>query len=347
MKQLKQLSLLSSSLCLVLILLACKKDKTPSYPILNNNETPCESFNWGQEIITQDEYYGDTSYFEPCFSPYTDDEFIYVRRISGKPLELVKHTISTKNDEVLCTSSDTGGLPLGSPDWGKQGKIIFNVGTGSSGIGYMINDDGSGLHQFLPSNVSFTEPKFNGQGDKIVAGGKTLSSTHSPIYNLFGEVVDSFAFRIQSNKYGVGGPLWTNGEFIDGLLSYIDFSKSPFEKGLCYLQSDTIVNSILITNNPNGYAVTDVDKHQNLIYYVIYGLGFYQYNETTGSTKLLQEMCDTRKILHISVSQFSGNILIEEMHNSKLSEAGGVLIQPNIYLLNPYTMQKTPILVKK
>jgi len=61
---------------------------------------------------------------------------------------------------------------------------------------------------------------------------------------------------------------------------------------------------------------------------------------------LLQKMCNSKTILNISVSQFSGNILIQEMKNTKASEFGGVDVQSNIYLLNPYTMVKTPILVE-
>lgn len=348
MKQLKQLSLLSSSLCLGLILFAsCKKDKIPNSTANNNETVPCESFNWEEQIISMDEYYGDTLYEVPCFNPFTDDEFIYIRSINGSHSELIKYSISLETEEILCSSYETNGFGLMYLDWGKQGKIIFNVGTGSSGIGYIINDDGSSLHQFLPSNVSFTKPKFNGYGNKIIGGGHTLSDYYGPIYNLSADIVDSIPFRLHSNKYGVGAPNWFSGKFVDGLFSYGDFSKSPMETGLCYIESDTIVVPILTTTTPEGYALTSVGKYQNLIYYVLYGLGFYQYNETTGTTKILQEMCDTKKILNISVSQFSGNILIEEIHNSKLNESGGVLVQPNIYLLNPNTMEKTPILVKK
>lgn len=124
---------------------------------------------------------------------------------------------------------------MGSPDWGKQGKIIFNVGTGSSGIGYIINDNGTGLHQFLPSNIGFDNPKFNGNGTRIIAGGKTLSNSHGPIYDLLGNIVDSLPFRLQSGRYGVGGPGYFDGDFINGLLSYADFSKTPTEYGLCYI----------------------------------------------------------------------------------------------------------------
>ena len=348
MKNLKRLSLLRSSLCLILILFACKKDKVSNLSNGNNSNTiTCEDFTYSESAITLNMTRTDTQYMEPCFSPFTDDEFIYVRKIVGvSSPEIVKYTISSKSEQVLCTSNDTGGYPLGSPDWGKQGKIIFNVGTGSSGIGYIINDNGSNLQQFLPSNMNFTKPKFNGDGDRIIGGG-TLSNYYGPIYDLSANIVDSLPFRLQSNKYGVGAPNWFDGDFIDGLFSYSDFSQSPTEKGLCYIESDTIVNSILTTNNPNGYLVTDIAKHQNLIYYVIYGLGFYQYNETTGVKTLLQEMCDSRKIINISVSQISGNILIEEEDNTKLSESGGVDVQSNIYLLNPYTMKKTPILVEK
>src|SRR5690554_1846977 len=348
MKNLKLLSLLSSSFCLFLILFACKKDKVSNpFTGSNTNTITCEEFTFAQSSITLATTHTDTQYMEPCFSPFTDDEFIYVRKVIGvSPPEIVKYTISAKSEQVLCTSNDSGGFPLGSPDWGAQGKIIFNVGTGGSGIGYIIDDNGSNLNQFLPSNVNFSGAKFNGYGNRILGGGNTLSNHYSPIFNLTADIVDSMPFRLQSNMYGVGAPNWFNGDFINGLLSYIDFSQSPSEKGLCYIESDTIVKPILSTNNPDGYQVTDVGKFQNLIYYAIYGLGFYQYDEITGVKTLLQEMCNSKKILNISVSQISGNILIEEEKITKLTESGGIDIQSNIYLLNPYTMEKTPILVE-
>jgi len=348
MKNLKLLSLLSSSLCLILILFACKKDKVSN--LSNGNYTNtfnCDEFTFAQSSITLAATHTDTQYMEPCFSPFSDDEFIYVRSVIGvSPPEIVRYTISSKTEQVLCTSNDTDGYPLGSPDWGRQSQIIFNVGTGSSGIGYIIDDNGNNLQQFLPSNVNFTSPKFNGNGDRIVSGGTSLPNYYWPIYSLTSNVIDSFPFRFNTNKFGIGYPSYFTGKFSDGLFSYSDYSQSPNEVGLCYIESDTIVKPVLSTNNPDGHQVTDVGKFQNLIYYVIYGLGFYQYNEITGVKTLLQEMCNSKKILNISVSQISGNILIEEEKITKLNESGSIDIQSNIYLLNPYTMEKTPILVE-
>ncbi len=348
MKQVRQLSLLSSSLCLVLILFAsCKKDKIPNVTANNgNNESVlCEDFNWEEGFITLDEYYGDTTYSQPCFSPFTDDEFVYIRGGVASSAELVKHIISTGEDIVLCNANETIGLGISQPDWGKQGKIVFSVGTGSSGVGYIINDDGSELHQFLPSNLHFAFPKFNGNGSEILATGPAFNGLR-PIYDLNANIMDSLPYYF-NGSVGVGSPASFDGEIKNGLFAFADLTQTPADKGLGYIISDTIFSPIISTNNPDGYTLTDVDKYQNYIYYVIYGLGFYQYNELTGTTKLLQEMCETREIIYISVSQISGNILIEEIHNSKLNESGGVLVQPNIYLLNPYTMEKTPILVKK
>lgn len=349
MKNLKWLSLLSSSLGIVLIFFACKKDKVITSSCAGESgiiETPCANIIFSEPVVILLEAKTDTQYTEPCFSPFTDDEFVYIRTNVGTPSELVKHIISTQTDEVLCTSSQTLGFHMEHPDWGTQNKIIFNVGTGSSGIGFIIDNNGSNLNQFLPSNVNFVQPKFNGNGTKIIAGGATLPNFQVPIYDLMANTVDSFPFRLNSINIGIGFPAFIDGNFIDGLLSYADYNQVPFENGLGYMESDTTFSPVLTTNNPDGYLVTDVDKFQNLIYYVTYGLGLYQFNESTGVTTLLQEMCDSRKIFSISVSQFSGNILIEEMTNTKISEAGGIDIQSNIYLFNPNTLEKTPLLVE-
>jgi len=346
MKNLKQLSLLSSSLCLILFLFACKKEKVSNLSNgINTNTVICEEFTFAETSITLAETHTDTQYMEPCFSPFSDDELIYVRRVAGvSPPEILKYNIASQSEQVLCTSNETGGYPLGSPDWGAQGKIVFYVGTGNSGIGYIINDDGSNLHQFLPSNVNFLHPKFNGHGSAILATGPAFNGLR-PIYDLNANIVDSLPYYF-NGSVGVGSPASFDGEIKNGIFSFSDLTQDPDDKGLGYIVSDTTFNPIISTNNLHGYGLTDVDKFQNLIYYVIYGLGLYQYNETTGVTTLLQEMCNSSKIPNISVSQFSGNILIEEMKITKLNESGGIDIQSNIYLLNPYTMEKTPILVE-
>lgn len=347
MKKLKQLSILSSSLYLILVLFACKKDKVP-LPISDSDpniyDVPCENFSYAEQNIILEDYYLDTQQTAPCFSPFTDDEFVYVRWVpNGSPAELVKYKISTKTEQVLCNLSQTVGISMGAPDWGRQGKIVFHVGTGGSGIGYMINDDGSNLHQFLPSNINTSRLRFNGNGTRILGGG-ALTNYYVPIRDLNANIVDSLSFRIESNNLNLGGPSQFYGNFNNALLAYADLNESPVENGIGYLTSDTSFHKIH-SINPSSYQLTALGKYQNSVYYVLYGVGLYKFNETTGVKTLLQEMCDSRKIYSFSVSQISGNILIEEMNNKKASEVGGVIYNSNIYLLNPNTMVKTPILV--
>lgn len=108
MKRLKRLSLLSGSLlCLGLLLFACKKEKVSNLPTGNNNQTvTCYDFVFSEPAITLQEIRTDTQYTEPCFSPFSDNQFIYVRKVAGvsKP-ELVKYTISSKSEQILCSSN--------------------------------------------------------------------------------------------------------------------------------------------------------------------------------------------------------------------------------------------------
>src|SRR5690554_4751455 len=116
MKNLKLLSLLSSSFCLFLILFACKKDKVSNpFTGSNINTITCEEFTFAQSSITLATTHTDTQYMEPCFSPFTDDEFIYVRKVIGvSPPEIVKYNMASQSEQVLCTSNETAGYPLGS-----------------------------------------------------------------------------------------------------------------------------------------------------------------------------------------------------------------------------------------
>lgn len=349
----RQLSLLSSSILIIGILYSCKKDKVPEPGNPDSGTTPpveeCTDIVFSGGEIFDNWINTGTQYSVPVFSPFSDDEFVYVKWESGSERQLIKRNITTGTETILCTTGDVNGYYIGGQaDWGSSHWIVFNVGTGGSGVGYIIKDDGTSLTQLLSSNVNFISPKFNGTGSQILAWGTGIENTtfpSLPIYDLSGNVADTFIFgNNQSFYWGAHGMF--SGEFEDGLFAFSNHNVSPIQQGFCYKTSDTTIQQITSIDGFGDFQLFGVGKFQNKIYYIVPNHGLYEFDEVTQTTSLIQEICDTRKLMSMSVSPNTGNILIEEVKRTKVDEFGGVDEQHNIYLLNPNTKEKTAILVE-
>jgi hypothetical protein len=333
-------------LCLLgFVALSCKKDKVEKPPNQHSvDDEVCQEITFSSGEIFGSETTSGVQYTQPCFSPFTDDEFVYFRKNETNFIEFVKYTISTQTEQVLCNSSDFAGLYLGlRPVWGKQHWILFVVGTGSSGIIYKIRDDGSGLKQITPSNMDFNDPKFNMVGDLFVTTGTAVSSLYFPIFNLDAYVVDSVRFSLGNNQF-IYPTCSSIGSIKDGLFRFID-NNEPKNKGYGYIFQDSSFN-LLFTTDEYQNQLIQASAFQDLIYYLVDYDGLYCYNKNTGIKSLVRKICDTRLIRYMSVSQLTGNMLIEQIIVTKLDENGGTDAQSNIYLFNPITKEKTKVLVE-
>src|SRR5690606_8529565 len=94
-------------------------------------------------------------YVMPCFSPINNDEFVYIRKIGGVNTELVKYSISTKQEMVLCNSL----VIFEQPQWGKSGWITFSSGKKV----WKVYQDGSQLTQ-LTFGIKDNSPHFTFDG---------------------------------------------------------------------------------------------------------------------------------------------------------------------------------------
>lgn len=346
----KQLSLLSSSLLILSILIACKKDKVPEL-VDNNSGTSvneCKDIVFSGGELFDITVTSGVQFSAPTFSPFNDNEFIFIKWENGAQRQLVKYNIQNGSQQVLCSTSDINGFYLGyQAEWGNQNWIVFSAGTGSSGTGFVVKDDGTSLHEFLSPGISFNFPKFNEAGDRILAWGTGVDNTtypSLPIYNLNGIVVDTF---IYGNNNGVnwGYPSENGNNFEQRVMAYWNHNFSPFQKGFCYKSNDTTVQILGTINGGEDWQISAMGKFQDKLYYLIELHGLYSFDLTTNITEILLDICDSRKIRTMSVSPISGNILIEEVKRTKVDEFGGIDEQSNIYQLNPNTGEKTPILV--
>lgn len=346
----KQLNLLSSSvLFLSLLLQACTKDKTPAL-IDNgsnvNNDIECTDIVFSGSDIFDNWINTGYQYTNPTFSPFSDNEFIFIRSGPNSEKQLIKYNIQTESEQILCTNTDiSNGVLYQQADWGNQNWIVFSVGTGASGICYKISGNGTGLEQITPGTISATSPHFNSQGDRFIISGSVLGSginSYRPILNLFGAKEDSIPVYFGSKV--IGAPYFFDDDFFNGLFAFTDQSQSPLSNGVG-VSSTGSFDSLFSINN-YGETLLNIGQYGNEIYFLINRVGLFSYNVSSGNISLIQEICDSRHIRSFSISKNSGNILIEEVKRTKVDEFGGVDEQSNIYLLNPTNGVKTEILVE-
>ena len=344
----KQLNLLSSSILILGILIACKKDKVLE-PVDIGSSSPvveCTDIIFAGGEVFDNWINTGEQYSAPIFSPFTDDEFLFIRWNSSSERQLVKYSIQTMSEQVLCSTSDVGGYHISSQvDWSDNNWIVFSVGTGSSGICFKIRDDGTALEQITPNNLSRTYPKFNSTGNQFITMGTPLTSSgtaYRPILDLAGLLVDSIP--IYYDGILIGSPYYFESDFSSGFFYYADQNQFPTLKGVGYLEGGSVINSFF-TDSFDG-EILKIEKSNGKIYFLVNLLGLYSFDTQTSEIAIHQQICDTRHIKSFSVSKNTGNVLIEEVKRSKVDEFGGVDEQSNIYLLNPSTGEKTPILVE-
>lgn len=346
----KRLSLLSVSVLLLgVIATSCKKDKVLEPD--PGSGTPDGQFECtdivftGTDIIDGYVNTGD-QYTAPVFSPFSDDEFLYIKLIPPFEKQLIRYTISTNTEQVLCTTSDVGGLILGSrPDWGNQHWVVFSVGTGASSKCFKIYDDGSGLEQITPNGVDCNLPRLNSSGDRFIVMGSevTNGNPYRPIYDLSGFIVDSILYD-HGGIYS-GKPYHFQGSIHDGIYAYSNQTINPNSRGVGIIESNGSLTSLFSVDS-YGDIISEVCQYQNMIYFLMDRKGLYSFDTTTSQIELIREICDTRHIRNMSISQLSGNLLIEEVKRVKVDENGGVDEQSDILLLNPVTGEAKSILVE-
>ena len=142
--------LLNISICFILVLTAgaCHKDK-PDAVVLpsQSSSSNCKNLVFTSPFNLATDYTPGDQYKWPCFNPNNQDEFVYVKRnfdTSPGIVQLIKHTISSGIEQVLL---ENGAYISGQPQWGKQGWILFSIGTQPPQVIWKIREDGTGLRK--------------------------------------------------------------------------------------------------------------------------------------------------------------------------------------------------------
>lgn len=342
------------SLCFIVItmVVACRKDK--SNPILlpntangNSSNTDCYNYVYtGGEVIQGTMTTGD-QYTRPCFNPNNSDEFVYVKKNHDNypfKIQLIKHAISTGQEQVLC---DGIAIVNDQPQWGKQGWIIFSVGTAPPLVIWKIREDGTGLAQVTPSNLNCFAPRFNVTGDKFIHGGEAIKYPYLCIYDLNGNIVDSVRYNYDTIATGFMCPF--NDNFKNGYYTYGDLTtSSPQVMGIGKLQNDLGIERLNVINFPNGGGeVLSMCQNNQAVFYVQYWLGLYRLDKATHQTTLVMQNCQSKYIAPdgLSMSPNGQNILYERIKGHQIVPGGGGIDeQSEIFLYNIATGQEVKII---
>lgn len=315
---------------------ACNKNKMPE-TVSSGYYTPeedCQDYVFdGGEMF--DQYFTTgAQYTMPFFNPNNGDEFVYVKRKS--PMEVVKHTISTGEEVVLCNTKFIDG----PPQWGKQGWIIFSVLGNTI---WKIREDGSQLTQLSANGSNLYNPIFNQFGDQFIHAG-TSSAFYKPIRDLSGNIVDSLKYNFD-NIY-IGSPCCPNVDLKNGFFRYSNHnSPQPFVGGFCKLKDNETIEVLNEIDSFNNGEVTTVCKNDKYLYYVQHQNGLFRLDLATRKVDKMMNNCRSRYITSMSMSPDGNSILFERVRG-KQTEPGGQNIdeQSEIFLYNVVLRKEKKIL---
>ena len=315
---------------------ACHKNKNPT-TVSSGYSTPeedCQDYVFdGGEVF--DQYFTTgVQYTMPFFNPNNGDEFVYVKRKS--PMELVKHTISTGEEVVLCNTKFIDG----PPQWGKQGWIIFSVLGNTI---WKIREDGSQLTQLSANGLNYHSPIFNSEGNLYIQMG-TSFPPYIGIFDLDGVLVDSILFQIDGKSIGSLCP--NQSDFKNAYYRYAD-NTQDYSFGYCKLNNNSSLDILNEFSLLDGEATTSC-KNDKYIYYVQHQNGLFRLDLATRKVEKMMNNCRSRYITSMSVSPDGNSILFERVRG-KQTEPGGQNIdeQSEIFLYNVVLRKEKKILCEE
>ncbi|MEX1001648.1 MAG: hypothetical protein WDZ35_05995 [Crocinitomicaceae bacterium] len=288
-------------------MVGCRKDtpvveeanETDSTTVVNN----CQDLPPESGIGYQYEKNG-PQYLAPCFNPNNSNEFVYLRTGTASVAELVKYDLLSNTETVLCNSINI----ISKPDWGRTGWIIF---TTADFHVWKIFEDGSGLQQVTLEQAQ--KPIFDFEGERflVMSHEVQLSNDFRPIYDLFGNLVDSVKY-VFNNIY-TGYPYYSlNSSFNTCFQFYSDHDYPGNSRiGICKIQEDSLIqelNSFIYDGDIGSLVCAN-----NAIYYSEYWGSIYKIDLNTLITSIFKEGCQTQSDYVLSLSPDGNKMLVERM----------------------------------
>jgi len=317
----------------ILTVWGCHKDSPKPAPVTGTPgiEEDCYDYVYtGGEVIEATTNTG-AQYLYPFFNPLNGDEFVYLKTNGG--YELIKHTISTAQETVLCSSL----YIVSQPQWGAQGWIIFS--TLDQTI-WKIRDDGTQLTQITANGLEYHSPVFNSNGTKFIHFG-TCFPPYLGVFNLDGIIVDSLKFQNAGISFGRFGSFDEN--FENGYSLYAN-DLQTYVFGFCKLtanESVEILNSFSFLDGEPTAAC----KNSQYIYYVQQMNGLFRLNIATHQVDKLMDNCQSKYIRSLSMSPDGQRLLFERVRGHQTVPGGGMIDeQSEIFLYDVNTGLETKVL---
>ncbi len=320
----------------IILTISCKKKEINNS---NNNvgeeidKYECHPFVYNDPFITQNVQRTGPQFMMPCFNPNNGDEFVYVKKMN--PVQLVKHSISTGEEFVLCSN-----LYISSqPQWGKQDWIIF--GSAFPQIIYKIKSDGTQLTALSTPSQEYNSPLFNSEGNKYIQFGTVDLLHHLTVFNLNGVKIDTINGNFNNKIFGRKGVY--NSDFNNGYGFYADYNTADVFGIAHKISSDSL---ILLNNfHFSEGAPHALCKNNDNVYYVRFTNGLYSFNLNTNQETKLMDNCDSKYIETLSMSPDGKNIIYERVRGKQLTPGGGGIDeQSEIFIYNVDTKKETKIL---
>lgn len=328
-------------LCLI-VLVGCHKDTHQVSNCTTCQDEACHNYVWPGNITFETYVRTGPQYTKPFFNPNNQDEFIYVKQIPGFPTnQLIKHVISSGAETILCSSF----FIIGQPQWGKSGWIFFSKGIGQNNI-VKIYQDGSSLQQITPNGYSCTHLILSHDGSEMLVNSDSYTSYtttfYLPILNADGTLIDSL--KTYFGNIQIGYPAAVGNKIKDGYYAYYNMDSNKY--GYCRLNNGETIDLLfnLETTYANGLPI-GVCKNSSQLFQINGANGLYANNLVSGSSKMLVQLCQSRRIESVSMSPDGQHILYEQVKGVQVDIPNQIIDeQSEIYTINVFTREKIKII---
>jgi hypothetical protein len=218
-------------LCLVLLVLACKKE-TNEPPIhqgsASSDTIDCPPYELPNDSLGVLHSWSNYNKMMPYFNPNNNDEFLYIDKITGSPFsDMCIHNLVT--GETNCILS--GQTYLYQPRWHANGWILFR---GNGNNVFRIKSNGDSLLQVTTSSL-FQRPIWRPDGLAWISNNTQNFAGDIDVFDLEGNLIEvipgeeffigdwSESNRIVTRSYNSGTYqfAWTNAENVSW--QYLDF----------------------------------------------------------------------------------------------------------------------------
>jgi hypothetical protein len=294
-------------LCLILLVLACKKETpspvaNPNIPAPTSNSSECPPLVMPDSTLQVLFGWVENRKRMPHFNPSNNNQFSYVAAVPGSNLfDLCVHDLTTGVTDVILE----GHTYLHQPQWHENGWILFR---GNANIVYRIKGNGDSL-TVVSTQAVFHTPTWRPDGQAWISNNTMNFAGDIDVFDLQGNLIEvipgeefflgdwSESNRIVTRSYDSGTYYfaWTDAENVSW--QYLDFDTASPQMPVMDIKwipmSDEIMFSQLYSN------LSKINIFSGEVSMVREGCGgrYYEYFSINNScTKIIAERVTPHEI---------------------------------------------------